>query len=60
MTIALKKSSEQNRARISLNDETEIRFWEARFKVGRDELGEAIQTVGSSAQAVADFLKKKL
>jgi len=60
MTTALKKSSERNRARISLNDATEIRFWEARFKVGRDELAEAIATVGNSAQAVADFLKKKL
>ena len=60
LTSALKKSSAQDRARISLNDESEIHFWTKKFKVGRDELDEAIQTVGRSAQAVADFLKKKL
>jgi hypothetical protein len=60
VTNALKKSSAQDRARIGLSDETEVRFWMSKFKVGRDELDEAVQTVGGSAQAVADFLKKKL
>jgi hypothetical protein len=60
MTSVVKKSGIKDRARISLSEDHEVRFWTGKFGVAREELDEALQIVGNSAQAVADFLRKRL
>jgi hypothetical protein len=60
VTDNLKRRGAQDRARISLGEEHEVRFWCGKFGVSKAELEDAIHIVGSSAQAVADFLRKRL
>ena len=60
MSEDLKIRGAQDRARISMSEDHEVRFWTNKFGVSREELEEALQAVGSSAQAVADFLRKRL
>jgi hypothetical protein len=43
-------------SRVSLADEAAIRYWTARLGVSRDELEEAVETVGDSIAAVAAYL----
>ncbi|MBH1992028.1 MAG: DUF3606 domain-containing protein [Sphingomonadaceae bacterium] len=45
--------------RVSLEQE-DGRYWTARFNATRDELEEAIDTVGDSVDAVAAYLNKPL
>jgi hypothetical protein len=60
MADDLKIRGAQDRARISIREDDELRFWTGKFGVSKDALEEALQAVGNSAQAVADFLRKRL
>jgi len=48
----------QDRARISLSEEHEVRYWTEKFGISKEELAEAVDQVGSSADAVAVYLGK--
>ncbi len=50
----------RDRTRIAMGEDYEVAYWTKKFRVGRDELADAVAAVGSSAQAVADFLNKRL
>ena len=43
----------QDRSRISLQQEHEVRYWTARFGVSREKLEAAVKKVGPSAAKVA-------
>jgi hypothetical protein len=43
-----------------MGEDHEISYWTKKFRVSRDQLAEAVGAVGNSAQAVADFLNKRL
>ncbi len=60
MADDLKNRGPQDRARISMGEEHEVAYWTKKFRVGRERLQEAVDAVGTSAQAVADFLNKRL
>ena len=53
------KSRPQDRKRINLNEEYEVRYWTKKFGVSNEKLAEAVRDVGTSAQRVADTLGKK-
>jgi len=42
--------------RISLSDDAAIEYWTARLGVSREELEEAVDTVGDSIAAVSAYL----
>ena len=46
--------------RVMLSDEATFRYWVERFRVPRDELEEAVETVGDSPAAVAAYLNVDL
>ena len=46
----------ENENQITTNEEAEIQYWTQRFGVNRHQLINAIQLVGTSAQAVEKFL----
>lgn len=46
----------QNRARISLTEEHEVRYWTRALHVSEDELRELVKQAGHSEQAVRDKL----
>ncbi|MFK3648602.1 DUF3606 domain-containing protein [Lysobacter enzymogenes] len=47
----------QDRARISLEQTHELRYWSERFGVGEQRLREAVAAVGPSAEAVERYLR---
>jgi hypothetical protein len=46
------KRGPQDRSRINLSEDYEVRFWSKRFKVTPDLLRSAVEKVGDSADAV--------
>ncbi|WP_293309550.1 DUF3606 domain-containing protein [Pedobacter sp. UBA5917] len=52
------KTGSADRGRININEGYELDYWSNKFGVSKDKLKAAVQTVGTSAEAVEDFLKK--
>ena len=48
----------QDRTRINVNEDYELRYWSERFGVSQQKLKEAVAEVGVSASAVEAHLKK--
>jgi hypothetical protein len=48
--------SAQDRSRIALGEEHEVRYWTNKWDISRDELADAVKAVGNSAAAVARHL----
>ena len=46
----------QDRTRIALGEENEVRYWTSKWGISRDELADAVKAVGNSAAAVARHL----
>jgi len=53
------KSGGQDRTRISLSEDYEVRDWSKKFGVTPDELKAAVKAVGSDAEAVEAHLKSR-
>jgi hypothetical protein len=51
------KSGGQDRSRISLDEDYEVRDWASKFGVTADELKAAVRAVGNDAKAVEARLK---
>jgi len=49
----------QDRSRISLGEEHEVRYWTQALGVTREQLAAAVQAVGSSADRVRAHLGKR-
>jgi hypothetical protein len=49
----------QDRARISLSEEHEVRYWTQALGVSKEQLAAAVQAVGSSADRVRAHLGKQ-
>ncbi len=47
----------QDASRIALNEDYEVDYWTGKFGVSRDQLAEAVNAVGNSAEAVERHLK---
>jgi hypothetical protein len=52
------KSGGQDRARININEDYELRDWSKKFGVTQDQLKAAVKKVGDRAEAVAKHLKE--
>jgi hypothetical protein len=48
----------QDRSRIALNEEWEVRYWTKTLSASPDELRIAVREVGNSVEAVRKYLKK--
>ena len=49
---------QQDRSRIDVNEDYELRYWTKELGVSPDELKSAVQKVGPSAKAVREHLGK--
>jgi hypothetical protein len=47
----------QDRSRVAMGEDHEVAYWTGRFGVSRDRLQQAVDAVGSSADAVERYLK---
>lgn len=50
----------QDRTRINLSEDYEVRYWTNKFAVTKEQLAAAVKTAGSNAGAVAHILNKSL
>ena len=48
----------QDRTRISLSEDYEVRDWSKKFNVSEDQLKAAVKAVGNEAKDVEEHLKK--
>jgi len=53
-----KKTGNADRSRININEGYELDYWSNKFGVSKDKLKAAVQTVGTLAAKVEEFLKK--
>jgi hypothetical protein len=49
----------QDRQRINMNQEHEVRYWTERFNVSREQLQQAVDAVGPMATSVEQKRKRK-
>ncbi|WP_313172674.1 DUF3606 domain-containing protein [Massilia oculi] len=56
MSDDLNKRGQQDRTRINMHEEHEVRYWTEALGVTRDELQRAVDQVGVSAAAVREHL----
>jgi len=49
----------QDRARISLSEEHEVRYWTQALGVDKDRLAAAVKAVGNSADRVREHLRSR-
>jgi hypothetical protein len=52
------KRGPQDRTRISLTEDFEVRYWTKKFGVSKEELAKAVHAVGHSAEKVAEYFRK--
>ena len=52
------KAGKQDRERINVHKDYELRDWSKKFGVSKEELKKAVQSVGNSAEAVRKHLGK--
>jgi len=57
MADDLGKTGGQDRQRINLHQDYEVRDWAKKFGVSADELRMAVDAVGSEAKKVEEYLK---
>jgi predicted DNA-binding protein YlxM (UPF0122 family) len=53
------KTGQQDRLRINVNEDYELRDWAKKYGVTRDQLKDAVKAVGPMAKDVEAYLKKK-
>lgn len=58
MADDLNNRGPQDRSRISLSEEHEVRYWTQALGVSKDQLAAAVRAVGSSADKVRAHLGK--
>ncbi len=54
----MNKRGSQDRKRISLGEEHEVRYWTQKLGVSREQLEEAVRAVGNDADKVEERLGK--
>lgn len=58
MSDDLNKRGQQDRSRINVHEEHEVRYWTEALGVNRDQLENAVRQVGPSASAVREHLAR--
>lgn len=59
MSDDMNKRGSQDRSRIALGEEHEVKYWTQSLGVSREELEEAVKSVGNSADKVRQHLEGK-
>ena len=57
MSDDMNKRGSQDRSRIALGEEHEVKYWTNKLGVSREELEEAVRSVGNSADKVKEHLQ---
>lgn len=57
MSDNLQKAGPQDRSRINVNEEWEVRYWTEALGVSKEQLEQAVKQVGPAADKVREHLK---
>lgn len=49
----------QDRSRVSMEEDYEVRYWTNKFSVTQDRLQQAVDAVGNSADAIEQYLARR-
>jgi hypothetical protein len=49
----------QDRSRIALGEDYEVRYWTKELGISKEQLQAAVAAVGNSAEKVREYIKKK-
>lgn len=52
------KAGSADRTRINIHEGYELDYWSAKFGISKEKLKAVVETVGTSASTVEDYLKK--
>ena len=58
MTV-IARGRDQDRTRIALNEDYEVRYWMEALHVTQQELEDAVRTVGNSADRVREYFSQR-
>lgn len=58
MSDNLQKAGAQDRSRINVHEEWEVRYWTEALGVSKEQLEDAVKQVGPVADKVRDHLKR--
>ena len=58
MADDLKNRGAQDRSRVNIHEDYEVQYWTKKWGVSKEQLAEAVQKAGVSAEAVARQLGK--
>ena len=58
MADDLKNRGAQDRSRVNIHEDYEVQYWTKKWGVSKEQLAEAVQKAGVSAEAVARQLRK--
>ena len=59
MADNLQKAGAQDRSRITVHEEWEVRYWTEALGVSKEQLEEAVKQVGPVADQVREHLKRR-
>lgn len=59
MSDDMKNRGPQDRGRINLSEEHEVRYWTQALGIDKERLAAAVKAVGSSADRVREHLKSR-
>jgi hypothetical protein len=59
MADDLKLKGPQDRSRINMHEDYEVRYWTEKFGVSKQQLQDAVNSVGNASKAVAQHLGKE-
>lgn len=59
MADNLQKAGAQDRSRINVHEEWEVRYWTEALGVSKEQLEEAVKQVGPVADQVREHLKRR-
>ena len=58
MADDLKNRGAQDRSRVNIHEDYEVRYWTKKWGVSKEQLAEAVKEAGVSVEAVARQLRK--
>jgi hypothetical protein len=59
MVDDLKNRGPADRDRVNLNEDWEVRYWTGKFRVTKEQLGDAVRAVGSMSADVERHLQNR-
>ena len=51
-----KETQPQDASRVNVNEDYEVQYWTSKFGCNREELVDAVNSVGTSAEKVGEYL----